>query len=132
MGDKMTSFLIGICVNLSSEFLVVVVGVLFAQFIRSWYDRRRYGGWQVIVKRGDTVIDVRPVSSGKIKQVNDIPEDLSVFLKGVASGYEWINCDLVTEGRNLGLLVEDKVARKIVIDLDKNPPASQPVRDKRG
>ena len=121
----------GIFVNLLSEFVVVVAGVLFAQFIRSRLDKHRFGGWHVIIRRNGEAIDTRPVSPGKIKQIHEIPEELSVFLKGVASGYDWINCDLVTEGRDLGMLVEDAIQRTYVIDLDLNPvqgrmPASGP------
>lgn len=111
----------GILVNLLSEFVVVVAGVLFAQFIRSRLDERRFGGWHVIIKEHAKTIDTRPVSPGKIKQIHDTPEELSVFLKGVASGYGWINCDLVTEGRALGVLVEDAAQRTYTIDLDRNP-----------
>ena len=112
----------GVLVNLLSEFLVVVAGVLFSQFIRNRLDKHRFGGWKVTVKRAGIDIDVRPVSSGKIKQIHEIPEELSVFLKGVTSGYGWINCDLETRGRELGMLVENKLSRPYIIDLDQNPP----------
>jgi|GEM_PF-1110330 len=111
----------GVLVNLLSEFLVVVAGVLFAQFIRNRLDHRRFGGWRVIIKRQAEVIDIRTVSSGKIKQIHEIPEELSVFLKGVTSGYGWINCDLLTDGRELGMLVEDAASRTYTIDMDCNP-----------
>ncbi len=111
----------GVFINLLSEFLLVVAGVLFAQFIRSRWENRRYGGWEVLVKQHGKKIDVRPISPGKIKQIAEVPEELSVFLKGVASGYGWINCDLITDGRKNGMLVEDKTARKYIIDMDKNP-----------
>lgn len=127
----MDNILSGVFVNLLSEFVVVVAGVLFAQFIRNRLDKRRYGGWHVIVKRQGDEIHVRPISSGKIKQIAEVPEELSVFLKGVASGYGWINCDLVTEGRELGMLVEDKTARKYTIDMDKNPARSERVSEQR-
>jgi len=114
----------GMLINLLSEFVVVVAGVLSAQFIRRRLDDRRFGGWQVIIKEHGADIDVRAVSSGKIKQIDEIPEELSVFLKGVASGYGWINCDLVTRGREIGMLVEDRAARTFTVDMDRNPPKS--------
>ena len=119
--EGMQGVFFGVFVNLLSEFVVVVLGVFFAQYIRSRLDRRRYGGWRVIIRRAGEKVDVRPVSHGKIKQIREIPEELSVFLKGVTSGYGWINCDLVTEGRKLGMLIEDQSERTYTIDLDRNP-----------
>jgi hypothetical protein len=46
---------------------------------------------------------------------------MSVFIKGVASPYGWINCDVLTEGKRLKLFVEQRENRRLVIDLDKNP-----------
>lgn len=120
-GVEVEEIFTGVFINLLSEFVVVVLGVLFAQYIRSRLDRRRFGGWQVIVKQLGKAVDVRPVSPGKIKQIHEIPEELSVFLKGVASGYGWINCDLVTDGRELGMLTEDRFNRTYTIDMDRNP-----------
>lgn len=125
----MDNILGGVTVNLLSEFLVVVFGVLFAQFVRSRWDRWRHGGWRVIIKEQGQQIHVRPVSPAKAKQIAEMPEELSVFLKGVASGYGWINCDLVTEGRERGMLIEDPKARTYVVDMDKNPPKQTAARE---
>lgn len=111
-----------ITANLISEFITVVLGILFVQFIRRWLDERSYGGWQVVLKQGGQVIHRRDVSVAKTKQVHEMPEELSVFLKGVVSGHIWLNCDLVTEGKECKMLVEDTNAREWIIDLDKNPP----------
>ena len=107
--------------------VVVVAGVLFAIVIRDQVIRRRYGGWKVLLLRdGEPEHPPRSVSPVKAKQCLDMPEELSVFLKGVVSGTIWLNCDLVTEGRECGMLVEDKKARTWTIHLDKNPPPKRP------
>lgn len=106
---------------LLTEFVVVVVGVLFAAFIQNRWEKWKYGNWRVIVCQNERDLVDRDISPGKAKEILHEPADLSVFLKGVASPYGWINCDLLEEGRELGLLVEDKQNRRFVIDLDKNP-----------
>jgi len=112
--------------NLISEFIVVVLGIFFVQFVRNRWDRWRYGGWTVVLKRDGAIIRSRDVSVAKTKQVREMPEELSVFLKGVVSGHIWLNCDLVTEGIELGMLEEDPKARSWTIHLDKNPQRRDP------
>lgn len=112
---------IGIVTNLLSEFIVVVLGVLFAQFIKNRWDERRYGHWKVIINEADGQVHSRSISPKKAKQILEVPEDLSVFLKGVVSAYAQLRVDLITEGRKIGLLEEDRTNRRFVIDLTKNP-----------
>ncbi|MFZ2489386.1 MAG: hypothetical protein WAZ19_14835 [Anaerolineae bacterium] len=109
----------GILTNLLSEFIVVVLGVLFAQFILNRWEERRYGRWQVIVIDPSGAEHIRPISPRKARQILDEPADLSVFLKGVASAYGQINVDLITEGRASGLLQEDRTARRFTVDMRK-------------
>lgn len=118
----MTSISASIVANLLSEFLIVVIGVLFANFIKTRIDDYRYGGWRVTVIDSKGAEHTRAISPKKTQQILAIPEDKSVFLKGVASAYGRINCDLITEGVALGLLTEDRNARRFVIDMRKNPP----------
>ena len=117
----MDSVIGGVLTNLVSEFIVVVFGVLFAQFVKSKWDAWRYGQWQVIVEEVDGTRHERTISPRKAKEILEASEDLSVFLKGVVSPYGHINCDLVSEGRENGLLEEDHTNRRFVIHLDKNP-----------
>ncbi|MBI3960736.1 MAG: hypothetical protein HY328_18145 [Chloroflexi bacterium] len=121
-----------IAANLASEFIIVVLGILFVQFVRNRWDQRLYGGWKVVLKRAELIVHSRDVSVAKAKQVHEMPEELSVFLKGVVSSYVWLNCDLVTEGRTLGMLIEDFAARQWVINLDKNPPSSSDKQPQKG
>ena len=104
-----------------AEGIVVVIGVLIAHLILRNWERWRYGKWHVVVKGAGEVHVDRPVSPSKAKQVLEEPADLSVFLKGVVSPYDWIKCDLIGRGTEIGLLVVDEINKRFVIDLDKNP-----------
>ncbi len=112
----------GILTNLLSEFIIVVLGVLFAQFILNRWKERHYGRWQVVVVDRSGAEHIRPISPRKAKQILDEPADLSVFLKGVISAYGQVTVDLITEGRSLGLLQEDRAARRFTVDLRKQDP----------
>ena len=111
--------------TLFSEFIVVVAGVLFAIFVRNRYIRWRYGGWKVVIKQ-DGEEHERPITPEKAKEILDSDEELSVYLKGIASSYAWLNCDLITEGRKRGMLVEDRKKKQYIIDMTKNPSKPAP------
>lgn len=115
---------IGIVTNLLSEFLIVVFGVLFANYVKSRIDERRFGRWRVTVIDANGAAHERAVSPKKAQQILAVPEDKSVFLKGVAGNYGRINCDLITEGVANGMLREDRMERCFVIDMRKNPNPS--------
>lgn len=117
----MTDLTNGILTNLLSEFIIVVLGVLFAQFILARWDEWRYGGWQVVVMDRNGQEHRRAISPRKAKQLLDEPADLSVFLKGVVSAYGQVSVDLITEGRTLGLLQQDHTARRFTVDLRRDP-----------
>ena len=120
--DWLSNALDFILQSLLSEFVVVAAGVLFALFVRSWWDKWRYGGWRVIIhQHGEQILD-REISPAKVKQILDEPTDMAIFVKGVTSPYTWLNCDPLEEGTRLGLLKVNKATRRLVIDLDKNPP----------
>jgi hypothetical protein len=99
----------------------VVAAILFVQFVQKVYENRRYGGWRVIVQMNEKGLVDREISPGKLKEILEEPSEMSVFIKGVASPYAWINCDVLTEGKRLGLFMEEREQRRLVIDLDKNP-----------
>jgi hypothetical protein len=106
---------------LAEELITVFAGVLIAHvFLKYWY-KWRYGRWTItVIKDGETKIDQKKVSPGKIKQVLEVPEDLPVFLKGLCSPFHWIQCDLMADGEEIGLLVQDNKNREFIIDLDKD------------
>ena len=107
--------------TLLGELIVVIAGVLFAYGIKGQYDKWRYGRYRVrILQNGAEKVN-RPISPRKAKEILDEPADLAVFLKGVASPYGWIRCDIISEGQEIGLLTIDHQKRTFIIDLDKNP-----------
>jgi len=114
-----------VVMNLISEFVMVILGVLVGHFILDRWERWRYGGWRVVVKEGEEEILTREISARKAKEILTEPAELSVFLKGVVSPYARIRCDLIEEGRRIGLLVENKAEKRFVIDLDKNVACAQ-------
>ena len=107
---------------LLAEFIVTVAGVLVAQTILKWQVNRKFGKWTLTVfQQGEAKLDSVPITPAKMKQVTEIPEDMPVFLKGMCSPYEKIQCDLMREGVELGVLKINWQKRQIIIDLDKNP-----------
>ncbi|HIP71518.1 MAG TPA: hypothetical protein EYH05_09000 [Anaerolineae bacterium] len=107
--------------TLLGELIIVIVGVFFAYGIKRWWDNWRYGRYRIrLFQNGEEIVN-RPVSPRKAQEILDEPADLAVFLKGVASPYAWIKCDLISKGREIGLLVIDKENRQFIFNLDKNP-----------
>ena len=125
MNDLIGSSLFTVLLNLISNFMIVVFGILFTQFVRRRLDERRYGRWHVIIKEKDKIKVERAISVRKAKEILNEPADLSVFLKGIVSPYDSLNCDIIKEGESLGLLIRDNVNRQFIVDLDKNPPPSE-------
>jgi hypothetical protein len=106
---------------LKSEFIAVVAGIIFVQVVQRIWDRWRFGKWKVIlVKNGEEFLE-REISTGKSKEILGEDAELAVFLKGVISPYAWVTCDLLKKGREINLLVEDKKARRFIVNLDYNP-----------
>ena len=122
MDDLVMSSIIAILLNLIANFLVVVSGIFFTQFVLSRRDEHKYGGWHVIIKKKEEIKVDRAISVRKAKEILNEPADLSVFLKGIVSPYSSLNCDLIKEGECRGLLIRDNVNRQFIVDLDKNPP----------
>jgi len=126
MNDLIWSSVIAISQNLIANFLIVVFGIDFTQLVRDRLDEYRYGRWHVIIKNKEEIKLNRAISVRKAKEILDEPADLSVFLKGVASPFAFLNSDIVEEGERLGLLTRDNVNRQFIVDLDKNPPREGP------
>ena len=115
------NWLTAIVQNLVASFLAVVFGIAFTYFIRRRWDEEHYGGWRVHVwRKGIKEVD-RAISVGKAKEILQESSELSVFLKGVASPYGWINCDILQKGIEEKLFVRDDPKRLLTIDLDRNP-----------
>lgn len=109
-------------VSLLVELIIVIMGVIIGHVIVERWEEWRYGGWVVVLKDGEKELVRRRISPRKAKDILNEPAELSVFLKGVISPYARIHCDLIEEGRELGVLVEDRENRQFIIDLAKNLP----------
>lgn len=107
--------------GLVQNFIWMIVAILVVQTVQNWIDKRRYGRWRVIVRQQGMELVNREISPGKFKEIINEPSEMSVFIKGVASPYAWINCDVLTEGKDLKLFVDEPENRCLIIDLDKNP-----------
>jgi hypothetical protein len=107
--------------NLFASFLAVIFGIVFTYLVRRQWDKHKYGGWRVVVwKKGIKEVD-RAISVEKAKEILHEPSELAVFLKGVASPYGWINCDILQKGVEEKLFVRDNAKLLFTIDLDRNP-----------
>ncbi len=117
--------------SIFSELVVTIFGVLIAQNMIDWWRRRRFGGWNIVIRRGTEVLGERPLTADKARMVLDDDHDLSVFIKGVVSSYEWLNTDILGTNKEGGIFRQDDDAREFIVDLEHNPPrkdknASQP------
>ena len=107
--------------TLFGELLLTIVGVILAQPLIIKLNNLRYGKWHLtVMKNGEARIDNMPISPGKIKQFREIPEEIPVFLKGMCSPFHRINCDLMQEGKEKGVLNIDEKNRVILINLDRD------------
>jgi hypothetical protein len=108
--------------NVLGEFVFTIIAVIVAQLLinKVWYEFR-YGRWHLtIIKNGEIKINKKKISTGKMKQINEIPEELSVYLKGICSPFHRVQCDIIEDGPKLGLYTKDNKNREIIIDLDKD------------
>ena len=108
--------------TLLGEFIVVIAGFILAKTILERIDKWHFGGWRVVVRNKGKELVNRPISVRKAKEIFDDSADMSVFLKGVASPYCWITCDIISQGQDIGLLNIDKKKRRITINIYKKPP----------
>ena len=104
---------------------IIITGNWFYDQIKTQWQKIKYGGWKVVVKRPGKKNIVRQLSPMTVKKINEDEAEMSVLLKGVVSGFGWLNTDLITEGIKIGLLTIDNDALKYVIDFAKNPPSEQ-------
>ncbi len=112
------------------EFIIITGNFGYDQ-LKSWWQNKKYGGWKVIVKRPGNKNVVRQLSPNTVKRINEDEAEMSVLLKGVASGFGWINTDLITEGVKIGLLTINKNANEYIIDFAKNPPSENQIDNQK-
>lgn len=115
--------------QLGQDALVSLPITFFGALLAFWFYEKlwknwRYGRWELHVissdpeKKGTT----RLLSSSTAERILKDETDLSVFVKGVASPYGWLNIDPCSEeSKERGLLVMNNRARTITLDMNKNP-----------
>lgn len=111
------NFWIEILLGLGTNFAATLVGILVAIYLRDrWYYRRLYDGWEVrILYNGREVLPGgRSISWATAKAITESTAEESVLLKGIVSPYARLHCDLITEGRDKGILLEDDTPRSLL------------------
>lgn len=118
-------FFAGLADKAIDEVLGLAIGFLIVKLIERLYKERKFGGWilRVIGPDGEVVTE-RKIGMRKAEDVLDDDSSLSVYAKGVVSPHATLTVDLVTRGREIGLLEIDKKHKLILVDLRRNPPAA--------
>ena len=103
-----------------------LIAVIVVKSIEVLYKRRKFGGWTAEIRDTEgSVVALRPIGSKKMEQVLDDDHELAVFVKGLSSPYGWLNCDVVTVGRDIGLLIVDNKFKRVILNMSKNPPKEE-------
>jgi hypothetical protein len=108
-----------------AAFIAVLFGLVVAFLTSEIWDRWRYGKWHVVILKGGKTLVDRRISPRKVKEILGETSDKAVFLKGVTSPYDWLNCDIIEDGEKLGLLTEDHKQHRMIVNLDHNPPPNK-------
>ncbi len=113
-----------ILVNIISDIAFSGLGFVVAMTFIRCINNRRYGRWKItIIKDNMEKISQKTISSNKKKQMDEMPEEFPVFIKGLVSPFHRLQCDIDSEyARSKGLLTIDSDARTITINLDKDTP----------
>ena len=112
--------------DLIFEVFIIIISVLLVTPIKKGIDKIRYHGWFVtIIKNGENKVN-RPISYQKLKEIKNESAEMSVFIKGVASPYGFINCDILEDGLKQKIFIIDEENKKLIYDFDKQK------KDKKG
>jgi len=101
--------------------IVILTGNFLYDILKAAYYKRRYGRWSVKVKHPTLENFERKLSPATAQQILEDEAIRSQILKGIVSGYDWLNTDLVTKGVEIGLLTQDDEQRCFIIDFAHNP-----------
>lgn len=104
--------------GLLQNFTWLVLTIAFTSGIRRLYLKWRYGGWNVILMKGEDPILTRNVATNKARECLEDESEKAVFLKGIISPYGRLTCDIIEEGLKNSLLEEDKRSREWIIHLN--------------
>lgn len=106
-----------ILLGLGTNIAATIIGVIVAIAIRDrYYFRRLYYGRRVRVIYGDRELlpGGRSIDWNTAKTISESTAEESVLLKGIVSPYARLHCDLITEGRDKDLLLEENVPKKLI------------------
>ncbi|MEA3350517.1 MAG: hypothetical protein U9Q82_07850 [Chloroflexota bacterium] len=112
--------------TIAGDLVTVIMGVIFAHLIQNYWDQWRFGGWSIVIQKGGKTIMDEKLAASTRKELSKDDLTLRAQLKGLISPYAWINCDLLREGKGIGLFREDQENKRYLIDLDKNPQKNNP------
>lgn len=111
------------------------IGVMMATavnvFVQATIKERKFRGWCVKITKGSDLLCTRAVGTKKAEEVLDDASTLSVFVKGIASPFVWLNEDLVSDNaRKSGLFWVDWNNKTWHVDILKNPPPPEKKTEK--
>lgn len=86
------------------------------------YKSIKYGGWTLEMADGEAVLATRNITPRCAEKILSDDYDFSVYVKGFASPYVYLNIDVCSgRAKQERLIVLDKEAKKFTIDRSKNP-----------
>jgi hypothetical protein len=97
--------------ELLSNSFAAFLGFLFGRYWLEWWKRVKYGGWTIeVLGRNGKVLTKREISPTKVQQILAEESDLSQYVKGVASTYEYLNEDPCERSRKQTIEVREGAA----------------------
>lgn len=104
-----------------------IVSILIARWLyEGVYKKFKYGGWVLEMVDGDKPLAKRQVKAGWAERILNDEYDFSVYVKGFASPFVYLNTDVCSdEAVQTKLIILDKEAKKIIVDKSKNPPKQE-------
>lgn len=109
--------------SLGYDMLKFIISYWIARFLyEGVYKDIKYGGWTLEMVDGDKPLATRNITPRWAEKLLNDDYDFSVYVKGFASPYVFLNIDVCSDrAKQEKLIVLDKEAKKIIIDRSKNP-----------
>ena len=101
------------------EIIAIFFGLIIVGGLKELLIAILFGRWKAIVIKNSKKVVTRKVSSGKRYSMFREPSEKSVYMKGIASPYGHINCDILEECKKKGIFFEDKKKREMIFNFDK-------------
>jgi hypothetical protein len=117
----LTSLIAAIKQGLIYDLFKIIVGFIFARFIYERFIMQfLWGGWSVKVIKNNISVVSRDISPSSCKRILSDETELSVYLKGIISPYEWLKIDIVSPVViKAGVLITNKKQKIITVNLDQ-------------